>query len=311
MKHAPVVARLAAAVAMAGSVMAGSVMAGSVMAGSVNTALPAASPSQIVATAPASAWRTVAPDNLLLLAFADGAKVAIELAPAFAPQHVDNIRKLVRDGWFGRHAAITRVQENYVVQWGAAGEAPLPATIIARPEGSYERQGLPPGFRPLPYRDAYARRIGHADGWPVASDGKQSWLTHCPAMVGVGRDMAPDTGTGAELYAVIGHGPRHLDRNIALVGRVLEGMEQLSALPRGSGPLGTYTDQKQHVKLLSARMAGDLPKTEQPVFEVMRSDTPVFGQWVQARANRHDDFFIRPAGAADLCNLMPPVRRVK
>lgn len=297
MKHALIVALLAAAMANA--------------AAAAPPAAAAASPSQIVATAPATAWRLVAPDNLLLLEFANGGKVAIELAPAFAPRHVDNIRKLVRDGWFNRHAAITRVQENYVVQWGGVGEAPLPTGIIARPEGGYERQGLPAGLRPLPYRDAYATRIGHADGWPIASDGRQSWLPHCPTMVGVGRDMAPDTGTGAELYVVIGHGPRHLDRNIALVGRVLEGMEPLSALPRGSGPLGTYEDPKHYVKLLSARLASDLPQAGQPVFEVMRSNAPAFGQWVQARANRHDDFFIRPAGAADLCNLMPPVRRVK
>ena len=268
-------------------------------------------PSQIVSDAPASAWRPVAPENLLLLEFAGGRRIAIELAPAYAPQHVENIRKLVRDGWFPRNAAITRVQENYVVQWGATGEAPLPAGIVARPEGSYERPGLPAGFRPLPYRDAYATRVGHADGWPVASDGKTHWLPHCPAMVGVGRDMAPDTGTGAELYAVIGHGPRHLDRNIALVGRVVEGMEQISALPRGTGPLGTYTEPSQTVKLVSAKFASDLPAAEQPHFEVMRSEAPAFAQWVQARANRKDDFFILPAGGADLCNLMPPTRRAR
>lgn len=287
-------------------------ISGLLLAGAATAQSPAPpTPSQIVSDAPAAAWRAIAPDNLLLLEFAGGRRVAIELAPAFAPQHVDNIRKLVRAGWFTRNAAITRVQENYVVQWGATGEAPLPAGIVAHPQGSYERPGLPTGFRPLPYRDAYATRVGHADGWPIASDGKSHWLPHCPAMVGVGRDMAPDTGTGAELYAVIGHGPRHLDRNIALVGRVLEGMEQISALPRGTGPLGTYTDAGQYVKLVSARLASDLPAAEQPRFEVMRSDSPAFAQWVHARANRKDDFFILPAGGADLCNLMPPVRRGK
>ena len=49
------------------------------------------------------------------------------------------------------------------------------------------------------------------------------------AMVGVGRDLSPDTGTGGELYAVIGHAPRHLDRNIALVGRIVSGIEHMSA----------------------------------------------------------------------------------
>ena len=48
----------------------------------------------------------------------------------------------------------------------------------------------------------------------------------------------PDTGTGGELYAIIGHAPRQLDRNIALVGRVVQGIEQMSSLPRGTEALG-------------------------------------------------------------------------
>ncbi|MCP6473599.1 peptidylprolyl isomerase, partial [Klebsiella pneumoniae] len=79
--------------------------------------------------------------------------------------------------------------------------------------------------RPLGYPDAYAPATGHAAGWPIGYDETRgaAWLTHCYGSVGVGRDLAPDTGTGGELYAVIGHAPRHLDRNIAVIGRVIEG----------------------------------------------------------------------------------------
>ena len=48
----------------------------------------------------------------------------------------------------------------------------------------------------------------------------RAWLAHCYGMVGVGRDLDADSGSGAEMYVVIGHAPRHLDRNVALVGRV-------------------------------------------------------------------------------------------
>ena len=54
------------------------------------------------------------------------------------------------------------------------------------------------------------------------------------------RGLHPQTGSGSELYAIIGHAPRHLDRNIAIVGRVIDGIEHLSSLPRGSGTLGFY-----------------------------------------------------------------------
>jgi len=70
-------------------------------------------------------------------------------------------------------------------------------------------------------------------------------------MVGVGRGLSPDTGSGAELYVVIGHAPRHLDRNIALVGRVVEGMEHLSSLPRGAGALGFYEEPEERTPIRS------------------------------------------------------------
>lgn len=269
----------------------------------------APSPSELVAAAPAEAWQAVPADELLVLVFAGGRRVVIALAPAHAPTHVANIRRLVASGWFERHAAIVRVQENYVVQWGDPSEkAALPPGIIARPADGYERPGTPPVFRPLPFPDAYGARPGHAGGWAVATDGKAHWLPHCPEMVGVGRNMPPDTGTGAELYAVIGHGPRHLDRNIALVGRVVAGMEQLSSLPRGTGALGFYEREEQRVGIVSARLASSIPEANRPRIALMRTDHPAFAQWVDARANRRDEFFVRPAGGADICNLMPPVK---
>jgi peptidylprolyl isomerase len=275
----------------------------------VATAAAAPGPGDVIAAAPAGDWEAVDDGNVLLLEFAGGRTLIIQLANAYAPGHVANIHALVRDGWLPKHAAIVRVQENYVVQWGDPTEkAALPGGIEPRPEGGYERPGPPAEFRALPFKDAYGATVGHAKGWPVATDGTAHWLPHCPGMVGVGRNMPPDTGTGAELYVVIGHGPRHLDRNIALVGRVLAGMEGLSALPRGTGALGFYEKPDQRVKVVSARLAVDLAAAVRPRFEVLRSESASFAKWVEARANRRDGFFVRPAGGADICNLMPPVR---
>lgn len=270
---------------------------------------PAAlSPGEIVAAAPPGAWRAVAPDDLLVMDLANGARVVIELAPDFAPVHVANIRALARAGWFDG-SAVVRVQDNYVVQWGGAdGKKPLPAGVIAHPPAEYERPLAGLTVRPLGSPDAYAPRVGHADGWPVASDGRTAWLTHCYGMVGVGRDMPPDTGTGAELYTVIGQAPRHLDRNIALVGRIVEGIELLAALPRGTGDLGFYTDARQRLVIRRVRIAADMPAAARPRFEVMRGDSPAFAAYLDARANRRDAFFVRPAGGVDLCNAPVPVR---
>jgi peptidylprolyl isomerase len=127
-------------------------------------------------------------------------------------------------------------------------------------------------------------------------------------MVGVGRNLSPDAGTGAELYTVIGHAPRHLDRNIALVGRVVEGIENLSSLPRGTGPLGVYEKPEQRVPILSIRLASELPAGEQPHFQYLSTESASFAAYADARANRKDAFFIVPAGGADICNVPVPVR---
>ncbi|MBY6129623.1 peptidylprolyl isomerase [Qipengyuania aquimaris] len=151
-------------------------------------------------------------------------------------------------------------------------------------------------------------------GWPMASEGRKleskAWPVHCYGMVGVGRNLSPDAGTGAELYTVIGHAPRHLDRNIALVGRIVEGIEHLSSLPRGKGVLGFYEDENRRTPILTVRVASDLPEGERPAFEYLDTEGETFAAYADARANRRDPFFNVPAGGADICNIPVPVRRV-
>jgi len=266
-------------------------------------------PPEIIARAPAGAWRAIAPENLVVMELGNGKRIVIELAPDFAPVHVANIRTLIRGGWFDRNAII-RVQDNYVVQWGGADpKRSIPKGVVDRPPPEYERPLAGLKISPSKARDVYASTTGFADGWPMASDGRAAWLTHCYAMVGVGRDLPPDTGNGAELYTVIGHAPRHLDRNIALVGRIVDGMDVLSALPRGTGEIGFYTDAEQNVPIARTRLAADWPGRDQPHYQVMRTDTAPFAEYADARANRRDDFFIRPAGGADVCNVPVPTRK--
>jgi peptidylprolyl isomerase len=128
-------------------------------------------------------------------------------------------------------------------------------------------------------------------------------------MVGVGRGLSPDTGSGAELYVVIGHAPRHLDRNIALIGRAIDGIEHLSSLPRGTGELGFYEAAAERVPIVSIRLASEMEGDPKPAFEFLSTESEAFARYAEARANRRDDFFIQPAGGADICNIPVPVRR--
>jgi peptidylprolyl isomerase len=168
--------------------------------------------------------------------------------------------------------------------------------------------GLP--FTPLPDGDVYAPEVGFSNGLPVARSAAlhRTWLAHCYGMVGVGRDMDVQSGSGAEMYVVIGHAPRHLDRNVALVGRVLKGVEFLSALPRGSLEMGFYAKNEKPLPIKSIRVAADVPAAERTSLEVIRTDTPTFAKLVESRRNRHEEFFQVPTGKIDLCNVPIAVR---
>jgi peptidylprolyl isomerase len=268
-------------------------------------------PNDIVAAAPASAWKVIPADDLLLMDLANGGRVVIQLAPTFAPVHVANIKALAR-GKYWDGATFYRVQDNYVAQWGLnESDRPWPKGVTPKPPAEYARPLKGLKIAPLGSPDAYAPGTGFANGWPVAYNAKAGWadLTHCYGSVGVGRDLSPDTGTGGELYAVIGHAPRQLDRVIALVGRVVDGIDRLSSLPRGTETLGFYKDKAQYVPIASIRIASDMPAAERPSYEVMDTASATFARYLKVRANRHDDFYIRPAGGVDLCNVQVPVRK--
>jgi len=268
-------------------------------------------PTEIVAAAPANAWREIPADDVLVIELRNGGRIVIQLAPQFAPVHVANIRALAKGGWW-TGASIYRVQDNYVVQWGNnESDKPLPKDVVAKPPAEYHRALKGLTVKPLGYADDYAPAAGFASGWPIGYDPKAGTanLTHCYGYVGVGRDLSPDTGTGGELYAVIGHAPRALDRNIAIVGRVVEGIERMSSLPRGTEALGFYKEASQNVPISLVRLASEIPAAERPIYQVMDTMGPTFANYLRVKANRKDDFFIRPAGGVDLCSVNVPVRR--
>jgi peptidylprolyl isomerase len=268
-------------------------------------------PNDIVAAAPASAWKTIPADDLLVMDLANGGRIVIQLAPAFAPVHVANIKALAR-GNYWKGASVYRVQDNYVAQWGLnESDRPWPTGVTAKPPAEYTRPFKGLRVKPLGYPDPYAAGAGFSDGWPIAYNSRANWanLAHCYATVGVGRDLWPDTGTGGELYAVIGNAPRQLDRVIAVVGRVVDGIDHLSSLPRGTEALGFYKDKAQYTPIANIRLASDMPAADRPAFVYLDTQWASFARYLQVRANRHDDFYIRPAGGVDLCNVQVPVRK--
>jgi peptidylprolyl isomerase len=278
---------------------------------------PTKSAQQILAASPASDWRGLDPENTLLMELASG-QVIIELAPRFAPAHAANIRALARGGYWNG-LAILRVQDNFVAQWGdpdsedAAKARPLPAgaqqKLPAEFSAPIDHIGKAAGFTRLPDVEGWAPRTGFAEGFPVAANPKtgQAWLAHCYGMVGAGRSDAADSSNGTELYAVIGQAPRGLDLNITVVGRVLKGMELLSALPRGAGAMGFYDKPEQRTGIQRIRLMADVPPTERPALQVLRTESGTWAQLLDARRHR-GGWFVHSPGYIDVCSATVPTR---
>jgi peptidylprolyl isomerase len=269
---------------------------------------------EVVAAAQPGDWRALDPEHTLYLELASG-RVVIELAPQLVPKHAANIRTLAKEKYFDG-LAIVRSQDNYVVQWGDPnGEdekkrKPFGTAKSSVPAEFSIATGKDFPFTKLADGDIYAPEVGWSNGFPAGRDPKSghAWLAHCYAMVGVGRGDTADSGSGAELYVVIGHSPRHLDRNITLAGRVVQGMEKLSTLPRGTGPLGFYEKPEQYVPITSVRLAADVPEAERTKLEVLRTDTKTWDALVAARRHRRETWFLDPVGHVELCNVPIPVR---
>lgn len=278
---------------------------------------PTPTTAQLLARSSASEWRIPDPNNLLVMQLSSG-RVLIELAPDFTPLHAANIRILARQHYFDG-LAIVRVQDNFVAQWGDPASDDHGDKSKLRSLGKASST-LPPEYtRPidpklewtaLPDGDVYAPEVGFSEGFPVARDpaSGQEWITHCYGIVGVARDVGPETGNGSELYVVIGQAPRRLDRNLAVAGRVLEGMPLLSGLPRGDGPMGFYSKPGQRTIIKSVRLASTLPAKQRPSIEVLRTDSATFAALLNAQRHRHDAFYKVSSGKVGLCNIDVPVR---
>jgi peptidylprolyl isomerase len=297
--------------------IAAALVAAPVFADDAANATP--TPTELLAKSKPSEWRRPDPANLLQMTLPAG-RVLIELAPDFSPRHAANIRTLARGHYFDGLAVI-RVQDNFVSQWGDPNDDDNADRSKMKPLGKAKKT-LPPEYtRPidptleftkLPDGDVYAPEVGFSEGFPVARDkaSGEEWLTHCYGMVGVARDVGPETGSGSSLYMIIGQAPRGLDRNLAIAGRVIEGGELLSALPRGTGPLGFYTRASERLPISSVTLAADLPPGQRPAVEVLRTNSPTFAALIDAKRNRRDAFYTRPAGKIDLCSITVPTRKI-
>ncbi len=281
---------------------------------------------EVLDAAPAAAWQEVRPEDLLVFELnpaPDGTerRIVMQLmGEPWSQKWVRNIRKLAQARWWDTHSSVYRIAPGFVAQWGDPDEERAPLEGL-------ERVGRADFTHPLPrqapladpcgdrvldndFCDSYAPSAAFKGGWPTATDGAQDWPLHCPGMVGVARDVDPSTGLGDTFYTVIGHAPRRLDRNLAVVGRVVEGLDLLRTQPPGTGEMGFYADGQDPLQIRWARLASELPAKDRPRYKYLKSDGATFAGWLAA-TGRPSEFYATVPSDYDICSLTYPVRKIE
>jgi peptidylprolyl isomerase len=93
-----------------------------------------------------------------------------------------------------------------------------------------------------------------------------------------------------------------------MVGRVVQGMELLSGLKRGTGALGFYETPAQRTPINSIRLVSDVPEAQRVNLEALRTDSATFRTVIESRRFRRESFFLTPTGHINMCNVPLPVR---
>jgi peptidylprolyl isomerase len=249
-------------------------------------------------------WRALDPENTLYIETERG-RVVVALSTGLAQNHVAWVKTLAREKFYDG-LTFYRVIEGFVAQGGDPFLTRGERDNIA--DEFDEAVGKDFAFYRMNDKDGYAGRAGFLDTLPVGYDKKEkrAWHLHCTGAIALGRENGRNSAS-TEFYVAL-QPQRYLDRNLSVFGRVVAGMEHLQALKRIEPPQNPHDDLGD--KIVSIRVAADMPEAERTNLEILRSDRPVFDAYVEARRNRSDAFFYFRPDYVDVCQLPVPVRPV-
>lgn len=209
-----------------------------------------------------SDWYPVPAEHLVTIDTHYG-DVVIALHPSLAPQHVARFTSLVNAGFYNDQY-FYRVVEGFVAQAGSNDThdtAAFPPSLLSplKAEFTVKNKG---DVDLVETNDMFAPETGFLDGFAVGVDNTRNemWGLHCPGTVAFARNSEKDTAS-TELYIVIGQAPRHLDRNMSVIGRVVEGMTVLQQLPRGNvenGGVITALSDSSKIRNVSVGARGEI-----------------------------------------------------
>lgn len=275
------------------------VTAGVLAVAMLSAAVPA------TAQTPVPEWRTVAPENVLVIDTSKG-RIIAELEPRMAPLSVERIRTLADSGFYDG-LKFHRVLEGFMAQTGdpqgtGEGGSDLPDIV-----GEFQfRRGRDLGFVNLVV--APAGLLGIAGSMPVftqpdaqmmvTSDFKTAGQAlFCPGVLGMARNQDPHSAN-SQFFLMTGSNDS-LNGLYAPFGRVVAGLDVVRALKAGpESANGRVIDPDVMTRV---RTAAAMPERQRPVVRVMNPANPAFAATVeQVRTERGARFTV--------CDVQPAVQ---
>jgi len=260
-------------------------------------------------SAPEEAWRTVEPENLLVIDTKYG-EIGVELFPEIAPKHVAQIKALAKQGFYD-NVAFHRVVEGFMNQTGdgskgdGTGDSDLP-DIEA--EFTFKRG------TDMPFTLVTAQKAGEGEigvgfykNLPIASqptsqamftkDGKvNAFGIHCKGVTSMARTNDPNSANSQ--FFLMRAKADHLDTQYSIWGNTVMGYELLEK-PK-VGVIGEVPGWAPD-RMTDVNMAIDMPEADRPKVQVLRTEHPAFNNWVKIQKKEDGTF-------PDICDLSVPTR---
>jgi len=239
-------------------------------------------------------WRALDPEETLYIDTVHG-RIVIELYPEIAPRHVERIKELTRTNYYNG-LTFHRVIDGFMAQTGDP---------LGTGEGASNLPDLQQEFRfrrnaAMPFVQAAALSdgpLGFYKAMPIQTQpdsqlailspsvgGVLSSALHCRGVVSMARSQSPNSANSQ--FFIMRGARANLNQTYSAFGRVVWGQNAVDAIAVGEPPANPD-------RMVSVRIAADVPEAERAPIYVLRTDGPQFRELIdQTRRERRADFSV-------------------
>lgn len=255
-------------------------------------------------------WIPISSENTVYFELETGL-VVIELAPFMAPKQVQRFINLVNEGFYN-NTDFYRVIDGFVAQGGdMSGDKTSTFKNEMAPEFTRKIKESS-SFISVQKPGMLAPETGFLHGFPAGRDTSsgEEWLLHCPSTVAFARGNEAKWVT-PDFYIAIGQSPRHLDRNMSTLGRVVYGMPAVQQIKRASADAagGVITDAEQRTNIISATMGNKVASDKRLAIYVQNQLSEAAKNRITSARTRDNEFFhFKGNGNIDACYYSPRIK---